>query len=588
MKKFLVNLILWILFSLMQSDPIVATLQYGEPGGPMKTFWLMVPFFLLCLVVVVITTGYAVPRLLIHRKWGPYAALEFCMSYILCLIQQFIIIYIWYEWKIIPPEHKLDWGWVPISTLCNSVMMFVALLAVGGWYLFDSARSDLKREQKLTERIDSYVAAVRRMLRPEYLSRHLAEIADKVEESPQEAEKDINDMASQLRESLYNLPLPPGEDKEIAAGKSGNRKFNLLLTSRRYHALRVIIFQLSLIVISFGAFFASPDQPQFGERLWGFLVLLAMFEIIAGLDIYILFRRFRKKRRRERFILASGVLAVIMILPIVAERVLLYLVHPDNDALFIFIMIFAALSSIIMIVFYIAGIGAVLLYQDWVRHTRRLVSLQATTKRLEYANLKKQINPHFLFNILNSAGMLTMFDPADAREILLELRRLIDYQFRETERPSASLTETVAFLRAYLMLEATRRAIFRFEIGCDGDMKGVEVPSLLFIPFVENAVKYSVRKAENEIVKVSFKIKDGRLIFECENPVGTISPQELSASASRKSAPESGGLGIANTLRRLELLYDDNFSYSARICEGLYRVVLDIPVSGPQLQYTDY
>lgn len=582
MKKFLVNLILLILFSLMQSDPIVATLQYGEPGGPMETFWLMVPFILLCLVVVVITTCYAVPRLLIHRKWGPYAVLEFCMSYILCLIEQFIIIYIWYEWKIIPPEHKLDWGWVPVSTFCNSVMIFFALLAVGGWYLFDSARSDLKREQKLTERIDSYVAAVRRMLRPEFLSRRLAEIADKVEESPQEAEKDINDMASQLRESLYNLPVPPGEDKEIAAGETGNRKFNLLLTSRRYHALRVIIFQLSLIVISFGAFFASPDQPQFGERLWGFLVLLVMFEIIAGLDIYILFRRFRKKRRRERFILASGFLAVIMILPIVSERVMLYLDHPDNDALFIFIMIFASLSSVIMIVFYIAGIGAVLLYQDWVRHTRRLVSLQATTKRLEYANLRKQINPHFLFNILNSAGILTMFDASDARTILLELRRLIDYQFSETERPTASLTETVSFLRAYLMLEATRRNVFRFKITCEGDPEGLEVPSLLFITFVENAAKYAEPRTEGEMVKVRFEIKGSRLIFECENPVEDMSPPETSASF-RKSGAEAGGLGIANTLRRLDLLYDDDFTYSARRCGDIYRVVLDIPLSGHSL-----
>lgn len=579
MKKFLVNLILWILFSLMQSDPIVATLQYGEPGGPMATFWLMVPFSLLCLVVVVITTGYAVPRLLIYRKWGPYAALEFCMSYILCLIQQFIIIYIWYEWKIIPTEHKLDWGWVPVSTLCNSVMMFFALLAVGGWYLFDSARSDLKREQKLTERIDSYVAAVRRMLRPEFLSRRLAEIADKVEESPQEAEKDINVMASQLRESLYNLPVPPGEDKIIAAGKTENRKFNLLLTSRRYHVLRVIIFQLSLIVISFGAFFTSPDQPQFGERLWGFLVLLAMFEIIAGLDIYVLFRRFRKKRRRERFILASGFLAVIMILPIVAERVLLYLAQPGNDVLFIFIMIFASLSSILMIVFYIAGIGAVLLYQDWVRHTRRLVSLQATTKRLEYANLRKQINPHFLFNILNSAGILTMFSASEARNILLELRRLIDYQFSETERSTASLIETISFLNAYLRLEATRRNVFRFSIACGNDLQGVEVPSLLFIPFVENAVKYADYKAEGEMVKVKFEIKGPRLIFECENPiVETPSMIGLSPS-SRISGPESGGLGIANTLRRLDLLYEDDYSYMVRSDPGIYKVVLNIPLS---------
>lgn len=565
----------------MQCGPIVGTLEYGKAGGPVETLWLMVPYSLLCVMLVVVTTSYTVPRLLLRRKMGLFAIAEFCMAYFLCFIEQLIIIYIWTKWGIMPAAHKINWGWLAVNTLCNSLMLFFTLLAIGGWYLFDSSRCDLKKEKVLTERIETYMTAVKRLLRPEALSKRLEKIADEVEETPMAAEKDINELAEELRKSLYSLPVPPAMDHNVTNVDRDNRKFNRWLTSRKYHAARVIFFQLALIGICSSAFFFTPDTPEFSVRFGGFLVLLAMFEVIAGIDIFIFSRSFRKKRKRGRFILASGILATVMILPLLIERVALYVKNPaGNDALFIFITVLATAASILMFVFYIAGIGAVLLYQDWVRHTSRLVSLQASTKRLEYANLRKQINPHFLFNVLNNAGILTALDAKDARNILIELRRLIVYQFSETERPTASLTDTIAFLRAYLMLESTRRNSFRFRIENEGNTEGVMVPSLLFIPFVENAVKYAESKTGEEMVKIRFEIKGYRLVFVCENPVvetpASIVPDPALLSG---TVPEVGGLGIANTLRRLELLYDDDFSYSARRCGGNYRVVLDIPIS---------
>ena len=296
-----------------------------------------------------------------------------------------------------------------------------------------------------------------------------------------------------------------------------------------------------------------------------------MFEIIAAIDIFVLFRSFRKKRRLGRFIFASSVLTAIIILPILAERIILYVNHPDgNNTLFILTTVLATAASVLMMVFYIAGIGGMLLYSDWLRHTRKLIFLQASTKRLEYANLKKQINPHFLFNVLNNAGILTVYEPIEAREMLLELRRLIDYQFGETEQTTISLADTIAFIRAYLNLEVTRRDAFRFNVTCDGDPERIVVPSLLFIPFVENAVKYASNKPGGNWVNIKFKIKEKNLIFECENPV--------EVEIDIKSLPESGRLGVANTIRRLELLYDINFKYRVECRNGIYQVVLEIPL----------
>ncbi len=564
----------------MQCGPVAGALELGKGDGPVATLWLMAPFSLLSLALVIITTCYAVPRLLLRRKWGVYALLEFGMAYLISLVEQLITAYIWTRWEIMSPEHSLNLGWLAVNTLCNSLMLFFTLLAVGGWYLFDSARSNLKKEKILTDRIENYMAAVRQMLRPELLSERLGEIAGKVEKAPQAAEKDINVLASELRESLCNLPVPLSTDEDFTSGNKDNHRFNRWLTSRKYHLARVIVFQLSLIGICFGAFFSTPDQPEFRGRLGGFLVLLAMFEIIAAIDVFIFFRSFRKKRRRARFIVASCLLGVLMFLPIIAERVAQHQMDPTlNDTIFIFTTVLETAATILMITFYLAGIGAVLLYQDWLLHTHRLHSLQASTKRLEYANLKKQINPHFLFNVLNNAGILTSLEATEARDMLLELRKLIDYQFRETEQSTANLTDTISFIRAYLALETTRRTVFRFTVSCTGSPEGISVPTLLFIPFVENAVKYSLNKTGTDMVKVSFKINESRLLFSCVNPVEDDHSAESSAPATPKGTTDAGGLGIANTLRRLELLYDDDFSYSAGNCHGLYRVTLDIPVS---------
>lgn len=570
MKKIAVNLLLWLLFSLMQSGPVVGTLEYGVNGGPLDSLWLMLPFSLLCLALVLITTYYAVPRLLLQRKLVSYASLEFSLSFIISFIEQLLVVYIWTLWDIMPPGHNLNWGWLLVNTLCNSLMLFFTLLAVGGWYIFNAGRRDLAKESVFTRRIEAYISAVKNSLRPDVLSNRLQNIADIVTSDPTQAEKDIADLASDLRDNLYNLPLPPALDDDPQPGSHENSKFDSWITSRRFRGWRVIIFQLSLIGICFGAFFATPDQPEFANRFGGFLVLLAMFEFIAAVDIFILFRSFRKKRRLGRFIFSSGVLAAIVILPILVERILLFINHPYNETLFTITTILATAASVLMIVFYVAGISAVLLYQDWVNHSKKLLYLRATHKRLEYANLKKQINPHFLFNILNNAGILTKLNPAEAKDMLLELRRLLDYQFGETECPTASLVDTISFLRAYLSLEATRRNVFGFSVVCKGNPENVSVPSLIFIPFVENAVKFAAYDAPGEKVKVSFILKDSHLIFECVNPVDNCSAKE--------NSNKTGGIGIANTLRRLRLLYNNEFLYRAWQAHGFYNVFVDIPL----------
>ena len=90
------------------------------------------------------------------------------------------------------------------------------------------------------------------------------------------------------------------------------------------------------------------------------------------------------------------------------------------------IEIISALGSIITLLLYIGGISAILLLQDWVRTQQRVVLLQAETARQEYAYLRKQINPHFLFNVLNNIGIIA-YDDADLSVSLMNSLKTVSY-----------------------------------------------------------------------------------------------------------------------------------------------------------------
>lgn len=573
MKGIGIELALWLAFSIMQCGPVVGSMEYGSGDVPMSFILLMVPFSLLVLVVVFLTTRYAVPSLLMHQRWGKYLLFTFGLSYFTSFIELFLTRYMWVRLHIIPGYIPMDWGGLALNSVSNSLMFGFTLLAVGVWRLVQWEQRDLALERSVTEEIEKYIAAVKGKLNPDKIINRMGEIADEVISDPKKGEEDIADLCSELREELYHLPTPPSSDR-ITGVVSLHTPFNSWLTSRRYRMMRFIVFQLTLIAICFGAFFSTPDRPEYEARFGGFLILTAMFEIMAAIVVYVFSPRYRKRRNLKGFWISITILAVLILLPILAERVLLFMENPVRaESLFIFTTVLATLASMLMIIFYLGGIGSVLLYSDWVKESHRITLLSASTRRLEYVALKKQINPHFLFNVLNNAMIQTNSEPVESRNMLLELQRLLDYQFHEAEGESVLLTETIRFLKAYLELESTRQESFRYSIRTEGDVDNVELPTLLFIPFVENAVKYGERFNETNDVEVTFAAGAKRLRFECTNPFS-----DSNCGDGRGNIIGEKGIGVANTLRRLEILYDSDFYYRSELTGGRYVVELDIPL----------
>ncbi|WP_197684532.1 sensor histidine kinase [Mucilaginibacter mallensis] len=193
----------------------------------------------------------------------------------------------------------------------------------------------------------------------------------------------------------------------------------------------------------------------------------------------------------------------------------------------------------------IGASAAVKLFQRWIVDSQRINELETATIQSELENLKKQINPHFLFNTLNNANVLTKKDPEKASQVLMKLSDLLRYQLYDSVRTKIFLTADIHFLEDFLNLEKIRRDNFEFTITQDGALRGLEIPPLLFITFVENAVKHNIDAEERSFVYVFFAVVEEDLNFHCINSKPRITVKR----------DGSGGLGLANVKRRLELIY---------------------------------
>lgn len=227
-------------------------------------------------------------------------------------------------------------------------------------------------------------------------------------------------------------------------------------------------------------------------------------------------------------------------------------------------VLFILISSIPGNAIFLAGVTALLLLRHCMENKQRIQELQTATMEVELANLKNQINPHFLFNMLNNANILATEDTEQSSHMLSKLNALLRYQIEGSSKKSVSLSQDIDFLNDYLELEKTRRGRFNYTVKKEGNCD-IEIPPLLFIPFVENAVKHNPES--DSYVNLTFRITDGRLYFECTNP----KPQLFHTK-------KIGGIGLANVKKRLNLLFGTDYSLNLNDEKEKYTVIMEFKI----------
>jgi two-component system LytT family sensor kinase len=173
--------------------------------------------------------------------------------------------------------------------------------------------------------------------------------------------------------------------------------------------------------------------------------------------------------------------------------------------------------------------------------------------------LTSQINPHFLFNTLNTVSSLIRFDPDMARGVVLKLSNILRRLLRKHET-FVPLREELEFIDDYLDIEVIRFGRDKLQIFKEIDEETLEtfVPSMLLQPMVENSIKHGLApRLEGGQIHLRTRQSNGRLLIEIEDNGMGISPERL-------AAVYGGGIGISNVHERLRLLYGDQFKMDIR------------------------
>lgn len=182
--------------------------------------------------------------------------------------------------------------------------------------------------------------------------------------------------------------------------------------------------------------------------------------------------------------------------------------------------------------------------------------------------LKAQVNPHFLFNSLNSISSLTAADPMKAREMSIQLADFLRTSLRLGERSSISFREELELTQMYLSVEQVRfGGKLQTSIDVEPACGNCEVPALVIQPLVENAVKHGIALLEDggQILMLGRVVKEG-LRFVIENPYDPLAPSSRS------------GIGLVNVRQRLEARYGNAARLDVEASDDVYRVTVTVPV----------
>ena len=202
------------------------------------------------------------------------------------------------------------------------------------------------------------------------------------------------------------------------------------------------------------------------------------------------------------------------------------------------------------------------------RSHEKAIQLELTARDAELRALEAQINPHFLFNCLNSIRGLVLEDPPLAQDMVTRLSNILRYNLHRDPNHTVPLAAEVEAVSDYLALESVRlEERLRVRMSIEPEAAAVPVPAMLLQTLVENAVKYGIAPLpEGGELDIRARLEGGALEVVVENP-GRLAER----------IPAGGGVGLANARERLRLLYGAHASLRLENRDGHVAATLVLP-----------
>lgn len=200
----------------------------------------------------------------------------------------------------------------------------------------------------------------------------------------------------------------------------------------------------------------------------------------------------------------------------------------------------------------------------------QMLRLEAANREGQLANLRSQLNPHFMFNALNSIRALIGEDPGRAKQSITLLSVILRNAMATVKRNTVPLGEEIDTVRAYLTLESMRyEERLKVHFFVDPALERSPVPPMMLQTLVENAVRHGIaRSKQGGEVSITAVPKDGGMLLSVRN-----------TGHYKAGRPQGGGIGLRNTRERLKHLYGGKASLEIRNQDGLVACDVFLPTA---------
>lgn len=333
----------------------------------------------------------------------------------------------------------------------------------------------------------------------------------------------------------------------------------LFKSSAVYHFVFWLVFYFFLIII-------NQRNFSLGFNMLFHFVSIIFYAIIVYINLLYLFPRYLTKNNVILYI-------IILILAVIAiTTVKLFTIYPlsrEDITLVDFFM--SHKNSVFLTTFFMAFASSIYnIINDWFIHQREKEDLQRQTLRSELRFLKSQINPHFLFNTLNSLYALTLKKSDQAPEIVLRLSEMMRYMLYECNEKKVLLSKEINYIENYLELEKIRHSgKCEIKFNVDGEVTSQMIAPLMFIPFIENSFKHGMNKQlDKSYVHMDMHIEKSEVKLKIKNSKAPAIPSD--------SSRKSGGIGLVNVKRRLDLLYNNAYELDIDNAPNDYNIELQL------------
>ena len=338
---------------------------------------------------------------------------------------------------------------------------------------------------------------------------------------------------------------------------------------RKYESIVYAVLWLLILLLPFfnefmGAMVeGSPFSWCYVIRWWTGLI---PFVVVFVINNFILIPRLLINRISRLYL----PLLLLIIILFVAYQILTYEYRFSSTSNYTFLaMPMPMVMNVALLLLLIAVNTAIMMMFRYIREREKSKSLENIRLKDEIKFLKAQINPHFFMNMLNNIHAMIEFEPGKAQDMTLELSKLMRHVLYEGESMTVSFASESAFIASYVALMRRRYPESKVEISLqlpENPSKEIMIPPMLFVTFVENAFKHGVSYQIKSRISISLTESDGMVSFRCSNTY-------------RKSGRKftSGGVGLDNLRRRLDLLYSNRYELHIGQHEDMFDVVLTIP-----------